>query len=50
MLVKMSDFQLAICHIVPSTHRGMEGLVDVHPISWSNIGGLHEVKQALKQV
>ncbi|KAK3729598.1 hypothetical protein QZH41_016166 [Actinostola sp. cb2023] len=49
MLVKMSDFQLAICHIVPSTHRGMEGLVDVHPISWSNIGGLHEVKQALKQ-
>ncbi|XP_031553473.1 spermatogenesis-associated protein 5-like protein 1 isoform X2 [Actinia tenebrosa] len=47
--VKMTDFQLAMCHIVPSTHRGMEGLVSLHPISWQSIGGLHQVKQALMQ-
>lgn len=46
----MEDFQLAMCHITPSTQRGMEGIVDARSISWSDIGGLHEVKQALKQV
>ncbi|XP_078367762.1 ATPase family gene 2 protein homolog B-like [Oculina patagonica] len=47
--VTMADFQLALCHIVPSIYRGLEGMVELNPISWEDIGGLQDVKQALKQ-
>ena len=46
----MADFQLALCHIVPSMYRGLDGLVELHPVNWDDIGGLQDVKQALKQV
>ena len=46
----MADFQLAMCHIVPSMYRGLEGMVELNPIHWEDIGGLQDVKQALKQV
>ena len=48
--VTMADFQLALCHIVPSTYRGLEGMVELHPVNWDDIGGLQDVKLALKQV
>jgi len=46
----MADFQLALCHILPSMYRGLEGMVEWNPVSWEDIGGLQNVKQALKQV
>ena len=46
----MADFQLALSHIVPSMYRGLEGMVEWNPVSWEDIGGLQDVKQALKQV
>ena len=46
----MADFQLALCHIVPSMHRGFEGMVEWNSESWEDIGGLQDVEQALKQV
>ena len=46
----MSDFQLSMCHIVPSMYRGMQEVVDLHPVDWSSIGGLRDVKLALRQV
>ena len=46
----MADFQLAMCHIVPSMYRGLEGMVELNPIHWEDIGGMQDVKQALKQV
>ena len=46
----MADFQLALCYIVPSMYRGLEGMVEWNPVSWEDIGGLQDVKQALKQV
>ena len=46
----MSDFELAMCHIVPSTYRGLDGIVDVQSVKWEDIGGLGEVKLALQQV
>ena len=48
--VTMADFQLALCHIVPSTYRGLEGVVELRPVNWDDIGGLQDVKLALKQV
>ncbi|XP_058957645.2 ATPase family gene 2 protein homolog B [Pocillopora verrucosa] len=47
--VTMADFQLALCHIVPSMYRGLEGMVEFNSVSWEDIGGLQDVKQALKQ-
>ena len=46
----MADFQLAMCHIVPSMYQGVVGMVELNPIHWEDIGGLQDVKQALKQV
>lgn len=46
----MADFQLALCHIVPSMYRGLEGMVELNTVNWKDIGGLQDVKQALKQV
>ena len=46
----MADFQLALCHIVPSMYRGLEGMVELNTVDWKDIGGLQDVKQALKQV
>ena len=48
--ITMADFQLALCYIVPSMYRGLEGMVEWNPVSWEDIGGLQDVKQALKQV
>ena len=48
--VTLADFQLALCHIVPSMYRGLEGMVEFNSVSWEDIGGLQDVKQALKQV
>ena len=48
--ITMADFQLALCHIVPSMYRGLEGMVEWNPVSWEDIGGLRDVKKALKQV
>lgn len=49
-LVTMADFQLALCHIVPSMYRGLEGIVEFPPVHWDDIGGLKNVKLALKRV
>ena len=48
--VTVADFQLALCHIVPSMYRGLEGMVELQPVNWDEIGGLKDVKQALTQV
>lgn len=48
--ITMEDFQLALCHIVPSMYRGLEGMVEWNPVNWEDIGGLQDVKRALKQV
>ena len=37
--ITMADFQLALCHIVPSMYRGLEGMVEWNPVSWEDIGG-----------
>jgi len=42
--ITMADFQLALCHIVPSLYRGLEGRVEWNPVSWEDIGGLQDVK------
>ena len=48
--VTMDDFQLALCHTVPSLYRGSEGMVELPPVNWDDIGGLEPVKIVLKQV
>ncbi|XP_068740361.1 ATPase family gene 2 protein homolog B-like isoform X2 [Montipora capricornis] len=47
--VTMDDFQLAVCHTVPSLYRGSEGMVELPPVNWDDIGGLEPVKLVLKQ-
>lgn len=48
--ISMTDFQLALCHIVPSMYRDLEGMIELHAVDWDDIGGLKDVKQALQQV
>jgi len=48
--ITLADFLLALCHIVPSLYRGLEGMVEWNAVCWEDIGGLQDVKQALKQV
>ena len=48
--ITLADFQLALCHIVPSMYRGLDGIVEFPPVDWDNIGGLEHVKLALKRV
>lgn len=47
MEVRMNDFRLAIRDIEPSALR--EIYVEVPEVSWSDVGGLEEVKERLKE-
>jgi transitional endoplasmic reticulum ATPase len=46
--ITLSDFKGAMQRVVASSQRGSH--VDVQPTQWSDIGGLTEVKEALRQV
>ena len=46
----MSDFQKSFSAIVPSTYRGVDGIVECTPIKWQDVAGYDHVKEALKQV
>ncbi len=46
----MSDFQQSFHTIVPSTYRGVDGIVECIPVKWQDIAGYDNVKKALKQV
>ena len=46
----MADFQKSFNTIIPSTYRGVDGIVESTPVKWQDIAGYDEVKQALKQV
>ncbi len=47
MKVSMDDFKEALKNVQPSTMR--EVLIEVPKVRWNDIGGLEEVKQALKE-
>ncbi|HEC88161.1 MAG TPA: AAA family ATPase [Thermoplasmata archaeon] len=47
MVVKMNDFKEALKSIEPSALR--EVLVEIPKVKWDDIGGLHEVKQRLRE-
>ena len=47
--VTMSDFQKSFSAIVPSTYRGVDGIVECTPVKWQDIAGYDHVKEALKQ-
>ena len=49
-IVRMAHFKHALSVFVPSSQRGSDVLVDHRPISWSEIGGLAEVKAQIEQV
>lgn len=46
-VVTKSDFLAASSRVRPSITRGSE--VDISPVQWSDVGGLHDVKERLKQ-
>ena len=46
----MADFQRSFSTIVPSTYRGVDGIVESLPVKWEDIAGYEQVKQALRQV
>lgn len=48
--ITMADFQRSFSTIVPSTYRGLDGIVESDPVDWQDIAGYEKVKQALKQV
>lgn len=41
---------MAFKEIVPSTYRGMDGIVESSLVQWEDVGGYEDVKQALRQV
>ncbi|XP_028406829.1 spermatogenesis-associated protein 5-like protein 1 isoform X2 [Dendronephthya gigantea] len=47
--VTMADFQRSFSTIVPSTYRGLDGIVESDPVDWQDIAGYDQVKQALRQ-
>jgi transitional endoplasmic reticulum ATPase len=47
MEVRMDDFRLAIREIEPSALR--EIYVEIPDVSWDSVGGLHEIKDRLKE-
>ncbi|XP_052280667.1 ribosome biogenesis protein SPATA5L1-like isoform X2 [Dreissena polymorpha] len=49
VLINQEHFIRASRQIRPSLQKGAEGVVDVRPVSWGDIGGLHEVKRQLQQ-
>jgi hypothetical protein len=46
----MSDLQTSLNTIVPSTYRGVDGIVECSAVKWEDIAGYNNVKEALKQV
>jgi transitional endoplasmic reticulum ATPase len=46
--VNREDFEIAVAHVRPSAMR--ETLISVPDVSWSDIGGLDEVKQRLQEL
>ena len=46
----MSDFQKSFSTIVPSTYRGVDGIVESAAVKWEDIAGYNDVKQSLRQV
>ena len=46
----MSDFQKSFNAIVPSTYRGVDGIVESVAVKWEDIAGYSDVKQSLRQV
>ena len=50
LVVSRSYLQYALHIVVPSSQRGGDVRVDHPPVSWQQIGGLHNVKQQIKQV
>lgn len=46
----MNHFKTTFKEIVPSTYRGMDGIVESSRVKWEDIGGYEDVKQALRQV
>ncbi|KAJ8303965.1 hypothetical protein KUTeg_017548 [Tegillarca granosa] len=47
--VNMSHFMSAIHNTLPSIQKGAEGLVDLSPVYWENIGGLDTIKSQIQQ-
>ncbi|XP_060579642.1 ATPase family gene 2 protein homolog B-like isoform X2 [Ruditapes philippinarum] len=48
-MVNQSHFNIAVKKIRPSLQRGAEGVVDLRPVYWDEIGGLDTVKKQIKQ-
>ncbi|XP_045156420.2 ribosome biogenesis protein SPATA5L1-like [Mercenaria mercenaria] len=48
-LVSQCHFQAAVKKMRPSLQKGAEGVVDLRPVHWSDIGGLDTVKEQIKQ-
>jgi SpoVK/Ycf46/Vps4 family AAA+-type ATPase len=46
----MTDLQQSFNTIVPSTYRGVDGIVECTPVKWQDIAGYDNVKQVLRQV
>ena len=46
----METVRNALKKISPSLQRGAEGVVDLRPVNWSDIGGLESVKSEIRQV
>ncbi|XP_046350471.2 spermatogenesis-associated protein 5-like protein 1 [Haliotis rufescens] len=47
--VEMCHFQSALRKVIPSLQKGSEGIVDLRPVQWDDIGGLEKVKAQIKQ-
>ncbi|KAK6188657.1 hypothetical protein SNE40_004794 [Patella caerulea] len=47
--IEMQDFECGMKKVIPSLQKGVEGVVDVKQVNWKDIGGLHDVKQQIKQ-
>ena len=48
--ITMSDFQKSFNTIVPSTYRGVDGIVESVAVKWEDVAGYNDVKQSLRQV
>jgi len=40
----------AVKKVKPSLQKGAEGMVDLRPVHWDDIGGLDDVKLQIQQV
>ncbi|KAK3609198.1 hypothetical protein CHS0354_003178 [Potamilus streckersoni] len=47
--IHQEDFLTAFRKHRPSLQKGVEGIVDLKPVLWEQIGGLEDVKQKIKQ-